>query len=620
MNFSNLTRRLLVVLLIASLAACKKDEPVIPPLELDFAKVLATGGSFGIPEVNTTIIDESPSTYDDGTHVWTCTTQTLEVNAASGGNDGFPLFDLASDVIYPGSMLQGNSLNSGNPNPIVVERAGGTISINILDGNLVSSFEVDQVKKSTITDAINNIIANATGTLPANFSIQKKSIQSRQEFALALGVDVNSTFLDLESNLNYNSMNERSTFLVSLNQSYYTMNFDLPTSLDQLFAPSVTPADLANYVGPNNPATYISAVTYGRIFYMLIETSSSLTDLEIAVNGAFTGVTTDVSGTLDVNYFSSLDEVSYSVFAYGGDAEPTFQAVGETDINALVSILGQSSSLGSAKPLSYVVRSVANNQVVATQLATTYDVVNCEITGAIGTIPSLLHWTGNSKFDDFGAVTAGYSEGDSRFILFNSQGQWLRSTFQNGEGLIEGPYNLSSNYPLNGVGAAAKIGGDDGNLVLFIDAAGTEYTLYNQDDATYVAPASVEDFSWGYGSHPFGLIGVDAVTYYPNGTYTTPGSTFPFPTPRLLWYSQGGENYVINRLFDSSYPWSPVYNVQQDWFGGILNGVMSNPGAGIGFEVGGYYYNVLFNQDGNQYVVVGDFNGAGNEVAGPFNL
>ena len=39
-------------------------------------------------------------------------------------------------------------------------------------------------------------------------------------------------------------------------------------------APEVTPEDLARYVGAGNPTTYISDVTYYRIYYMLIESTS----------------------------------------------------------------------------------------------------------------------------------------------------------------------------------------------------------------------------------------------------------------------------------------------------------------------------------------------------------
>ena len=618
MKYLSIKNLSLLLLIMVGLASCKKDEM---PADLNFKKVIDTGGTFNTPTESSDVVNTEGSMYDDGTHIWSCTTQTLDVSAASGGSSGFPLFDVGSDVIYPGSMLQGNSLNSGNPNPIVVERAGGTVSINILDGNLVSSFEVEQVKKSTITNAINNIIANATGTLPANFNIKVESVQSREEFALALGVDVNSTFVELESNLNYNYDSEKSSFLVSLNQSYYTMSFDLPTSLDQLFAPSVTPEDLAIYVGPNNPATYISSVTYGRIFYMLIESSSSQSELDIAVRGAFNGVTTDVDATLDITNFNSVDNVTYSVFAYGGDAGPTFGAVGVTDINQLTDILSQSSSLGSAKSLSYVVRSVANNQVVATQLATTYDVVECEISGAIGTIPSIQHWTGHYLFDDFGPVTGAYSEGNSKFILFNEEGDYLRSTFVNGEGLLEGPFSLSFTYPLNSVGAACKFEGEDVNSLLFLDATGTQYTIYEQGAQTWSTPKPLSDYTYNFStSHPFSLVGASAVAYYPDGTFTTPGFPITLGTGRNMWFSNSGQDYAFNYLANQWNPWSDVNDLYQDWGGGVLNGNIVGVGAAIGFEINQDYFNILFNEAGDQYVLRGNINGNGAELAGPYNL
>ena len=40
------------------------------------------------------------------------------------------------------------------------------------------------------------------------------------------------------------------------------------------------------YVGPANPPVYIGSVTYGRIFYLLFESSASQTDLEAAVKAA----------------------------------------------------------------------------------------------------------------------------------------------------------------------------------------------------------------------------------------------------------------------------------------------------------------------------------------------
>ena len=610
----------IVTVCLFTITSCSKEDITPPgpgpnpdPNGLTFEKVINTGGSFDSPLVNSQVENVDSSTVVQNNEEWRCVTQTLNVNAASGGSSGFPLFDVGSDVIYPGSMLQGNSLNSGNPNPIVVQRAGGTISTNILDGNLVSSFEVDEVKKSSITDAINNIIANATGTLPANFNIKIESVQSREQFALALGVDVNSTFVDLESNLNYSSSSERSSFLVSLNQSYYTMSFDLPTSLEQLFAPSVTPAQLANYVSEGNPATYISSVTYGRIFYMLIESSSSESDLEIAVDAAFNGVTTEVEATLDVNHFSSLENVTYSVFAYGGDAGPTYGAIGVTDMNTLIDVLEQSSTLGSAKALSYVVRSVKDNQIVATQLATTYDVVDCYLSSALGNLPALEHWVDHPLFDSFGGVTAAYSEGDNKFILLNEQGQWLRSTFVNGVGNLEGPYNLSSSYPLSGVGAACKYNGPDYPYLLVVDPSGTEFTTYNQTTGEWNPPTSIADWPLDGGDpHPFAAGGASAIAY---AKQASNGSISNF------WFNRDGDKYSRNRLLQG---WSDVFDIHQDWGGGVLDGKIDKVGAATGYTLGipglGDHFYILFNGAGDQYVIFGNVDGTGDKAVGPFNL
>lgn len=619
----------IVILTVFTIISCGKEDPIIDPgpnpnpSGLSFQEVINSGGSIQAPTVSedsdTTNVDNNLP-IGDGTY--NCTTISYDVNAASGGSSGFPLFNPTADVIYPGSMLQGNSLHQATPNPIVVERAGGSISTDILDGNQVSSFEVDQVKKSTITDGINNIIASSTGTLPANFNLKVESIQSREEFALELGVDVNSAFLDIESRLDYSYNSEKSAFMVTLNQSYYTMSFDLPTSLDKLFAPSVTPEQLANYVGENNPATYISSVNYGRIFYLLIESTSTQHELEIAVDGAFSGVTTDVDATLDIDYFNDVENVTYSVFAYGGDATPTFDAVGVTDINSLIDVLKQSTSLESAKPLSYVVRNVSNNQIVATQLATTYDVVECEQVGTVGTLPQIAHWTNHPAINELGPITAAYANSSDNFILMNEQGDWVKSTVQaNGEGLLEGPFPSSDwvGLPFTSVGAACRIGGPNTGLYVF-NEQGNKYAVYQTNGAWTV----VHDISeFHAGDCPFINTGAGAMAYI--GYIPNTSGIFnsnPFGESHFM-FDQSGENYaqsgldVINPAYSNFYPTNNV----QTGFG--LGGKISEVGAAIGFQNGGSSgttrVHILFDKSGTQYAVWGDF-GNGTEVIGPFGI
>ena len=52
----------------------------------------------------------------------------------------------------------------------------------------------------------------------------------------------------MNARLSINTDSSYSSFLVELNQRYYTMSFDMPTSSDALFAETVTPADLGRYI------------------------------------------------------------------------------------------------------------------------------------------------------------------------------------------------------------------------------------------------------------------------------------------------------------------------------------------------------------------------------------
>jgi len=593
--------------------SCKKEKMNDPggnPSGMTFKEIIDSGGAIGDPTISSTpdtIDSQNNIPIGDGT--FNCTTVTYNVNAAGGGDSGFPLFNPTAEVIYPGSMLQGNSLHKATPNSIVVSRAGGTISIDILDGNLVSSIDVDEVKRSTITDGINNIIANATGTLPANFNIQVESIQSEEQFALALGVDVSTAFTELNSKLKYESSSEKSSFLVSLNQSYYTMSFDLPTSLDQLFAPSVTPDQLEPYVGPGNPATYISSVTYGRIFYMLIESTSSESDLQLAVDGAFSGVTVDIEGSVDMSHFSSVENVTYSMFAYGGDAATSFNLFGQTDINQLKEDLKASTSLGSGKPLSYVVRNVADNQIVSTQLATQYDVVECEQISTEGTLPAIVHWTNHPLLEDFGPITAAYADNNEKFILINEQGEWLRSTINGqGEGILEGPFPWGGgNLPFSSIGAACRLQGPGAKLYVF-NGLGNKYATW--DNGAWGPTHDISE--WFGGDIPFVNAGVGALNYF--GDYTVAGMGHTH-----FMFDESGTNVAFGRWeippFQTGHYLGGATDVSS-----VTDEKIDAVGAALGFVNGNTFVQIFINKLGTEYVVHADFGSGTTETKGPFSL
>lgn len=366
----------------------KKDDPNNPCIYSTFQSVIETGGVFDEPQNVTT----KTTTIDSviiGDSLWSCTTDTYSVIQ---GMQEFPLFNPNSSVIYPGNMLQGGSLKNATPDVIVVDRAGGTFSIDIISGGWNVTADVTEVVKSQVIQALNDIVSSSSySAMPANISFSMSEVHSEQQLAITLGLDFSAYGVAVSSHLGFTNTHEYNRVLVKLTQSYFTMSFDLPASYDDLFAPTVTPSDLDPYVGPGNPACYISDVTYGRVFYLLVESTSDATTISSSINASFSAVPNAPSANINTSYLSSLDNLNIKLFALGGNAQTTLLSVQSGNVSSLASVLSDAGEITTGVPLSYVCRAVNGNKIVSVNLATTYDVEICEpigpVQGTYGSIP-----------------------------------------------------------------------------------------------------------------------------------------------------------------------------------------------------------------------------------------
>jgi len=424
---STLRTSLLLMIFAVSLLmlpACGSDEsPTGPEEPGSFAEVVDKGGIYEPvePTADIQVVAEEDEELSDGT-ILTCTTEHHSVVDAPLD---YATFDPNAEVVFPGNLLQGNSLGGATPNPIAVERSGGTITINLLNGSEAVSRTVDQVRYSTVVQAMNDIIADNTGVLPAAFTYHSAQVQSRQEMALRMGVNVNSLTTDVNARLSLSSEETYNSFLVELTQRYYTMSFDLPTSLGGLFADSVTPADLARYVSEDNPATYISSVTYGRRFYLLIESTESVSEMQASISASYNAALAGGSGHLEGRDFSTLTNVNVKVFALGGDHQLALASF-NGDVDAVAEFLTEGGNIDTGVPLSYVVRNVKDNSTVAIKVATDYDVRNCIVQSigqyANGFDGSPEGWTGYADYRDFGVYYEGALDGGYVKLFDRGQG------------------------------------------------------------------------------------------------------------------------------------------------------------------------------------------------------
>ena len=497
-NSAFLKKNILVFFLGLTIS-CSQDDGEIqgnPNGELStFEEVIAQGASFeSFPDSRKTDtlaisepINEDYERENEGeiiTERFICTTKTINV---LDGNGNFPLFDTNADVIYPGSLLQGKTLSNATPSPIVVKRAGGTISYNLNNGNLQSSFSVDEVKKSSIQNGMNTIIANSGEVVPANFKLDIIQIDSESQMALEMGIDFKTWTTKVSTDMSFSTEKKFNRTLIKLNQAYYTMSFDLPTSLSEIFDESVTPQQLNTYVQPDNPATFISSVTYGRIFYMLIESTSSRQEMNSKLNIAYGSFGNSASGELEVNAFQSLRDLKIKVIAYGGDAVGSFELTGETTVEAIANKLAESTDIRAGLPLSYVVRSVERpDQIVGTKLATEYDVVECELKGIL---PPEGYQSIVDLFkddEDGGGIGAMVQVSKSNVLIFNKMGTTY-AWYNGATGSIKGIfsiYDINSplgEVPLDNVGAATQL---SDSRIYFFDKTGllASRLAYNKND------------------------------------------------------------------------------------------------------------------------------------------
>jgi thiol-activated cytolysin len=597
-----LLKNLLLLTLFSGLAfSCSKDKDA----ETTFESVIKSGGVFEpVVEKNEVINTTEEEEIING-EVWVCTSKTIDRVDAAGA---YATFDPNSNVIWPGSLLQGNSITKATPNPIVVDRAGGTVSINVINGSSNPSYTVSSVTKSAMTTAQNQIIQDNNGVIPANFSYTFEDVYSREQMAFSMGVNVETWTTQVDASLSFSSDKSYNRMLVSLDQIYYTMSYDMPVNYENVFAPSVTPADLAKFIQPGNPACYVASVTYGRRYYLLIESTSSRQEMRANVEATYSAAVVSGGVVVSGEHISDLESTKIKVFAYGGDASSALSTVSGS-FSALQTFLTEGGSIQTGAPLSYVINDLNSHQVVAIKVGTEYTETQCK-PASQGSVPAYTaHWKGN-VISKIGGVGAAYATTGTEFILISMDGtQYLRSNI----GTLEGPYSINElgggPPPFPGIGAACRIDGNNSadSWTMIMDMTGSQYSYIRSDNTWSGQVLPISNLASGY--NPFSLNGIGAMLF----NYKDPMG----PSNRFMINKDGTLYSLYSNNPNSFSNVSSIVN----WGGGGLPFVVKKVGAGIGFYLGEKRFYMLFNHTGDQYCISGDVYGTGTiEFIGPFDL
>ncbi len=360
---------------------------------------------------------------------------TIEPISSERSVENFPPLgdNLINEKLFPGALVTGVSVMNPLltvPNTISMPRAGGIISILGItggfneDSNGNSIFEpLSEVTQPRVAAAMNKIInRKQEQNLPSNFTFEFSQIESKDQLAFSLGVSAKAFGARLNASLAFSTDKVYNRVLVKLEQSYYTMKIQEPNSRQEIFPDTVTDQDIRDHFSINNPPAYISSVDYGRVFYMLIESTQTRQEIEAAVKASLNRAVFSGSVESDVKKVAELSDLSVKVYAFGGDASGTLSLSGETDLRKIVTTLAEATDIRNGVPISYTVRSLFNpSKIIRKGLSANFDKVNCV---AIGAIPAgyrnLVGLFGTDR--NTGGIGAIVQMRGSTLLLYNRAG------------------------------------------------------------------------------------------------------------------------------------------------------------------------------------------------------
>ncbi len=332
-------------------------------------------------ETNTNYVTTETNNDTIDSTRWVGTTKTY---SAAENPEEFVMYNPMASVLWPGNLVQGDSLAGGVPNSIpVYKRLPATITLDIISGQTNLSRTVDQPSMSTVYQAMNDILAGYQGTTPANISyILADSYSAKQmEFDLGMGYSSGPVKLSASLGLDWNTQKRR--VAVKLIQQFFTMTYQDPQGMDGVFTSNFTLSDIDPYIGPANPPCYISSVTFGRVYVIVYEANTSDFNLKTELNLAYNaGMSLDADARYQFD--QTMRDVSVKLFMMGGDPQAALLSANPnslTNYDTISNFLVGGANFSPTNigvPISYTVKYLKNAKKVRMNSTLEYKVKQLE--------------------------------------------------------------------------------------------------------------------------------------------------------------------------------------------------------------------------------------------------
>lgn len=348
---------MVITLLAITLGACNKDN--------NFADELAALKQVNFPEVAEQVKSSEPTGRVQGTKKEVVQTVTKQQSLSPVQIvDGKDL-----DVIFPGSVLDGESFLNGSYNPLVINNPKEiTLSTTLQGPDAVIKVNATPVV-SDVREKVNKLVSqNATrvdfNNTAAYLTYMSNEVSTIESFSKSFGIHAKISVLSdlVKANFSYEekslTINSKKYVLVKVRQQFYNVTVD-PKNADGW-------GDIQN-IGSYEPV-YISSVDYGRVAHLLVRTDENSAEVIKTIKAGISAKFPKFGGEVDVNkqeearkYFT---DKSIQIMIAGG---PLSVAKHVYDYDSFMTFLQNPAAedlVRSSAPIGYKVRTLKDNREV----------------------------------------------------------------------------------------------------------------------------------------------------------------------------------------------------------------------------------------------------------------
>jgi len=314
---------------------------------------------------------------------WRCETKKY---SASENPDQFFMFNPLASVLWPGNLIQGKSIASGVPTSIPVsKRKSGNISFAIVspdkEGVMNMYYRtVEKMQFSYVNQAMNEVLSGYGGHGTGKYYFEMDFVETASDFNFKLNTGYSGGVINVSTKFGTNWSDKKSRILVKLTQQYYTMVYDDPEGINGVFTPDITANDLKNYCGNGNPMCYISSVTYGRVYFLLYESTASKQELNAALNFAYNGWGSAYVDS-EADYKKVMGQTIIKLIQVGGDAADGLNTATAPDLQKIQTFLSNGANFSPqspGEPISYTIKYLKDASLVRMNNTMEYEVEQCE--------------------------------------------------------------------------------------------------------------------------------------------------------------------------------------------------------------------------------------------------